>query len=493
MSATPESRRLLLLDADVRTGDPARPRAAALAAVDGRIVAVGDAATARARLGPGAREVGLSGRVVTPGFHDAHTHLDAWARARARLSLAGAATFEDVLARVRARHTALPAGAWLWGEAFAPYSTWSAPIPHRAALDAAAPGRPVVLWTRDLHAGLASKPRAAAPLAPVFADLARFGITCVHDFGDAAAWERLCTLRDAGELTVRVAFAFVRAGFAGGADPVAISAAVRAARAAADERLWPWALKAFADGSLGARTAHLLAPYAGGDDRGLATLTAAELDALSAEAKGLGLTLAVHAIGDAAVRATLDAFTRWDAPARTALRPRVEHAQLVAPADLSRFGAPGVVASMQPTHAASDRAVAERLWGARDREGGYAWRQLEAAGARLAFGSDVPIESADPRLGMHAALTGGDAAAHARGDVPARALSVERALAAFTGGAAWAIGREERLGRLAPGAAADWVVWGSDPFAAQPAEWPGLAIQETWVDGVRVHPRGAAV
>src|SRR5204862_2172915 len=140
------------------------------------------------------------------------------------------------------------------------------------------------------------------------------------------------------------------------------------------------------------------------------------------------------------------------------------------------------------THAASDRALAERLWGARDRDCGYAWRQLEAAGARLAFGSDVPVESADPRLGMHAALTGGDARAHARGDVPARALSVERAFAAFTGGAAWAIGGQDRRGQLAPGTWNDLVGRGREPFTEHGADWDARAIGQTWGHGARVHP-----
>jgi predicted amidohydrolase YtcJ len=528
---TPED--LLLLDADIRTGDAASPRAAALGVRGGRVIALGAPDDVRAALARDARVVALGGRTVTPGFHDAHTHLGLCAAARSRLSLAGAASRADVRGRVAARHAGLAAGAWLRGEELAPFSSWS-DAPDRTDLDAAAPGRPVVLATRDRHAALASSAALAAagvaldardpkdgafgrdatgtltgwlfetarsivavaaaagdeeaPLAPVLRDLLAVGVTCVHDFGDRATWDALVERRDAGNLNVRVAFAFYRGGVGGGADGAAVAKDVRAAQAAADERLWPFALKSFADGSLGARTAHLLAPYEGGADVGLSTLTPRELDAFGAEARGLGVTHAVHAIGDAAVRTTLDAFARWDVQARQRLRPRVEHAQLVAAGDMARFAALGVIASMQPVHGVSDRALATRLWGPRDTAGGYAWNALAAAGARLAFGSDAPIESFDPRLGMHAALTGGDPAAHAAGRTPSRALLLERAMHAATGGAAWAIGREDRLGRLAPGAWADFVVWGRDPFAARAEDWPTLPIDETWVAGRRVHP-----
>jgi predicted amidohydrolase YtcJ len=210
----------------------------------------------------------------------------------------------------------------------------------------------------------------------------------------------------------------------------------------------------------------MLEPFEGTAERGVRTLDDAELDALGASARAHGATLALHAIGDAATRAALDAFARWPAADRQRLRPRIEHAQLVHPADRPRFRELGVIASMQPTHAVSDRKIAAQLWGTRQ---GYAWRQLEDAGAMLALGSDVPIESIDPRLGLRAATTeGGD-----------RTLSFERALHGFTTGAAHAVRREHELGRIAEGFLADFVVWDRDP--AKDGH-----IAQTWVDGVRL-------
>jgi predicted amidohydrolase YtcJ len=150
-----DSADLLILDADIRTGDPAAPRARALAVRDGRIVAIGEAPDVRTALASSAPAVSFAGRTVTPGFHDAHTHLAQCATARARLDLAGADARADVIARVRARHAAQAPGTWIRGEDLAPFSAWSEP-PDRRDLDAAAPDRAIVLTTRDRHAALAS-------------------------------------------------------------------------------------------------------------------------------------------------------------------------------------------------------------------------------------------------------------------------------------------------------------------------------------------------
>ena len=512
---------LVVLDARVRTLDPDAPRANAFAVRDGRVAHVGTPSGARAAA-PHAPVLEGKGRTGTPGFTDAHTHLALWARARARLSLAGAGSLEEALARVAGAHARLAPGARLTGEDVPPFGSWGA-LPRREELDRAAPGRPVVLYGRDRHAawvssaalaaaavtratpdpagGVIARDAAGEPtgllyenalahvagadgaddldaLAGVVERLAELGITSVHDFGDPAAWAALETLRGQGRLGARVAFGFY--GASALPDPSAL---------VADELLWPFAIKGFLDGTLGSRSAWMLEPFADGSGTGIERTDRDAIDQLGEAARARGLSLALHAIGDRATRAALDAFARWPEADRLRLRPRIEHAQLVHPDDLKRFAELGVVASMQPVHAVSDRALAARLWGARDAAGGYAWGQIERAGARLALGSDVPIEDPDPRAGLWAAVTGGDEAAWQRGARPERALLLETAFAAFTRGAAWAIGREDSLGVLATGAHADFVVWEEDPWCVPADRLRALPLASTWVGGRRVWPR----
>ena len=501
---------VVLAGARVRTLDAARPLATIVAAASGRIAYVGDDLPAARAAAPGADVIDLGGRVVTPGLADSHTHVATWARTRERLSLDGLTELEPVLARVREAHARLPAGEPLLGEDVAPFGLF-APAPSRAQLDLAAPGRRVILRGRDHHAAWASSAALAeagvtretedppggrigrdgrgepdgllfenalglldfggelaeGALERALLAAAALGITCVHEFGDASVFAAYRALAQAGLLPVRVAYGEMPARGRPEDEPLAASA---------DERLWVYAHKAFVDGTLGSRTAWMLEPFAGSADTGIPMLDAGALDRLGERARARDVTLALHAIGDAAVRAALDAFARWPAAERARLRPRIEHAQLVHPDDVGRFRALGVIASMQPAHSATDRALARKLWGERDARGGYAWRTLEQAGAVLALGSDAPIEPIDPRVGLWAATTGGSE----------RELSFERALHGFTTGAAWAVRREHDLGRIAPGFLADFTVWGADPWETPPARLRALAIEQTWVGGRRV-------
>jgi predicted amidohydrolase YtcJ len=506
---------LVVVGANVRTLDESRLGATAFAVREGRFTYVGDDAGARSAAGRGAPVLDLGGRTVTPGLTDAHTHVAQWARTRDRLSLAHVTTMDDALARVREAHARLPAGAALLGEDVPPFGAFG-PMPTAAMLEDAARGRVVLLRGRDLHAAWVS-PAALAEagvtratpdppggrlgrdargepdglvyenalrlfgrfaaaddstaLARALGELGALGLTGIHEFGDEAAHGEYLRLRDEGGLPQRVEFGFMRGGD-GIPRPV-------------EGRVRVFAFKGFVDGTLGSRTAWMLEPFAHGGGCGLATMTRAELDALIERALGAGVSVALHAIGDRATREALDGVERLAPADRARLRPRIEHAQLVHPDDLPRFARLGVVASMQPQHAVSDRALAQAAWGERDAQGGYAWRQLEAAGARLAFGSDVPIEPPDPRLGLWAAVTGGDARAAAP---PARALSLERAFRAYTTGAAYAAGRERELGRIAPGYLADFVVWGDDPWAVPAERLRALSVESTWVEGVRIWP-----
>jgi predicted amidohydrolase YtcJ len=207
-----------------------------------------------------------------------------------------------------------------------------------------------------------------------------------------------------------------------------------------------WGVKAFLDGSLGSRTALML------DGSGLSLLPPAELANLARRCAAAGLNVCLHAIGDGAVRRALDALEPL-AGAWSQWRPRIEHAQCVDAADLGRFRACGAIASMQPIHAVSDRELADRIWGARTAHA-YAWRELAQAGAVLAFGSDAPVEPADPLLGLDAAT----AWRHLAGWHPQLALSPAAALRAYSWGPAYAVGMEHDLGRLRAGLLCDLTV-----------------------------------
>jgi predicted amidohydrolase YtcJ len=258
------------------------------------------------------------------------------------------------------------------------------------------------------------------------------------------------------------------------------------------------AIKAYADGALGSRGAALLADYSDEPGRRGLLVTAPErLDEVARQASEKGWQLWIHAIGDRGNRIALDAFRKASGiPAggrgRPATRPRVEHAQVIAPEDLPRFGREGVIASMQPTHATSDMTWAEARLGPERVRGAYAWRTLKKGGARLAGGSDFPVESENPLYGFYAAVTRQDFEGKPAGGWRAsERLSRREALALFTSDAAWAAFEEAWRGKIAPGYAADLTVFRSDPMTARAKDIPKIATVMTIVDGRIVQPPAA--
>jgi len=232
-------------------------------------------------------------------------------------------------------------------------------------------------------------------------------------------------------------------------------------------------------------TALLLDDYQGHPgQRGIAVMSSEEMEALVRRALLHGLAPAIHAIGDAANRLVLDLYARVPRPKD--LRLRLEHAQLLHPRDIPRLAHLGVVASMQPIHAPSDRPIAERLWGARSRFG-YAWRSMLDSGVHLAFGSDCPVETIDPRQGIYAAVE-----RRSPGDVdtlpwyPEQAITVQEAIAAYTRGAAYAVGREHEQGVITPGMRADLTILSHDIMACPPSEILQAKVVMTIVDGTIV-------
>lgn len=528
------ARGLVLTNGRIHTMDPRRPRAEALAAVGDTIVSVGTAsevaAAARAWGRVRFETVDLAGGCAMPGLVDSHVHFAAWALGQERLDLDGVAPKEAALERVRAFAAQLPSGAWVLGRGWNKNLWAGGAFPTRHDLDAVAGGRPVALASKDGHSlwcssralelagvgrdtpdppggeivrepggptGPASggcprsgssggeptgilkedamalvtavlpSPSAEELEQAVRRGIARahaMGLTGVHDMEGADALRAFAALRERGELTLRVVMQVPDAHL-----DHAVGLGLRSGFG--DEWLSLGAMKIFADGALGVQTAAMLEPYEGQPGNyGIATKTPEALAAAFGRAIAGGFSVACHAIGDRANRMVLDALAAHAAASRArGLRHRIEHAQCVHPDDLPRFAALGVVASMQPIHATSDRDNADRYWGARGRYA-YAFRDLLASGAVLAFGSDAPVEPMEPLLGIYAAVT------RQRADepdvppwYPEQCLTAGEAVRAYTAGAAYAAGRETRLGMLAPGMACDVTVVSEDLFGPDPA------------------------
>ena len=472
---------------------------------DGRITALGTSAEIRG-LDPAAPEIDACEATVTPGLTDAHLHFVPWARARRQPDLHGTRSRTEAVARVAEALAALPPGdAPLVGRGW-DESDWSE-APDRVALDAVAPTRPVVLHRHDFHAlwvnsaalraaGVTAATRdpdggrferdhtgepngvvrehavrafhaledRAAPMIDnaLLDDAARalhaHGITTVHDYQrNHDDWQRMHALSRRGHLRVLQMI---------GEEQLRASGALGLAGGAGDARFRTGSLKLFADGTLGSRTAAMLAPY---DDRGglgMKLLAASELRDWVGEAAAAGFSVTIHAIGDGAVRDSLDAIEAHHARlAALPLPPRIEHVQLLDDRDRPRFRALGVIASMQPQHASSDAPVARRAWGTRCSRS-YPWRALLDSGATLAFGSDAPVEPPHVAKGLASAVEriGTDGLPFE----PAQAIPLDAALRAYTQGAARAAGGTLGPGTLEVGAPADLVVWDRDLHRAGP-------------------------
>ena len=501
--------------------------AEALVAADGVVRAVGRAADLT-KAHSGAERIDLRGGLMTAGWHDSHVHFTWWAIQMDQLDLRDEPTIDAALARVTKYARTLPEGAWVLGGRFDKnrWGRW----PTAAELDRATAGRPAALRSRDGHsrwlntaalraAGIDARTadpaggaierdpsgtptgilkenanRLADAVVPpptsddCFAAIERGqreahrrGITAIEDLEQAAAFSAFQRHRDRGDLRLRVAMGIPHATL-----DAAIGLGLRSGLG--DEWVRVGHLKIFTDGALGSQTAALEEPYAGSSDRGLLTIDPQTIGRDVARAAENGVAVAIHAIGDRAVRVALDAI----APTRTthpALRQRVEHVQLLRREDIARFGTLGVIASMQPIHATSDRDLVDRYWGPDRATRAYPWRQLLSAGARLAFGSDAPVEPIDPLLGMHAAV-----ARKRPGDAdrwhPEEALSVDEAIAGYTSGAAYAMNAERERGTLAVGMRCDATVVERDLATTPVDEWPGLEITGTIVGGEVVHSAG---
>ncbi|HEX2646348.1 MAG TPA: amidohydrolase, partial [Candidatus Dormibacteraeota bacterium] len=276
-------------------------------------------------------------------------------------------------------------------------------------------------------------------MARALDDLARLGLTSVHSMDGPRGFGSLQRLHPRGKLPLRVTYNLPLADLAH-----AERMGVRSGWGDAWLRIW--GVKAFLDGSLGSRTAEML------DGSGIPRLGQDDLVDMVRRCVAAELNVCLHAIGDGAVRRAVDALSPQKG-AWSGWRPRVEHAQCISPKDMPRMANSGVIASMQPIHAIADRQIADQMWPAVT-QNAYAWRALEKAGVRLAFGSDAPVETADPLAGIGAATTWRKEA----GWHPELAISRASALRAYTAGAAFAVGLERDLGALRPGKLCDLTV-----------------------------------
>ena len=498
---------MILENGVIRTLDPQLPTARALA-IAGDTIAGGVGVHETALASP--EVVDLGGRCVLPGFTDSHVHFPTWALAQSEIRLESARSLDDALALVAAAEPG-PEGRWVRGFGWRD-AGWPEP-PTKEALDRVTGATPAALVSKDYHSlwlnsaalarangdlqvpgGVVERDAQGEPTGVLREECAwRFrdnhaapgddesvdamrrglklaaarGVTCVHDKdgwrGALGYWQRL---RAETQLTLRVWQSVPH-------EQVDDLAALHIRSGFGDDHLRVGYLKAFMDGALGSQTALML------DGSGVEIMTSAELEQIIRRGAAAGMPVAVHAIGDLANRNALDAFERTRDVWR-GLRPRIEHAQCLAPEDLPRFAELGVAVSAQFSHAPSDRDLADRFWAGNTR-GAYAFRSLIDSDAIVANGSDAPIEELDPWAGICAGIlrTIDDRPAWR----PEQALTLEQAVAATCVTPAWLSGDERRRGRLLPGFLADLVVLDRDPFAVEPAALREVEVVATMVGG----------
>ena len=508
----------------------------ALLVDDGKVVATGTRAVMAERA-DGARVVEGQGRTLLPGLIDAHAHVMGLGTARMQADLSATKSLDEALANVKAFAAANADSAWIVGRGWNQAVWQLGRFPTAKELDAVAGERPVWLERVDGHAAWANStamkragvdrttkdpvggrierdgeghptgifidgamelvtrripPLTAqqntAALDAALAEMASVGLTGVADAGiDAATFALYKRYADQGKLTARI-YAMI-GGTAKDFDALSKGGPLLGY---GKDFLTVRSVKLYADGALGSRGAAMLAPYS--DDAknsGLLFHTPAQMTAMIGKALGKGYQVGVHAIGDHGTRDVLDAFAAaYKEHGGENLRNRVEHAQVVALADIPRFATLKLVASMQPTHATSDMNMAEDRVGRERIAGAYAWRRFLDQGTRIAAGSDFPVEAANPFFGLHAAVTRQDHAGRPQGGWhPDQAMRLKEALRAFTLDAAYAQHAEHSLGTLEAGKHADFILVDRDIFAIEPARLWSTVVLETWVGGKRVYAR----
>lgn len=472
------------------------------------------------------------GKVMVPGMIDAHVHVMGIGFGQLTLDLSDTTSLEDALLKIRAFAEENPGRPWILGRGWNQEKWGLGRFPTAADLDAMVADRPVWLERVDGHAAwgnsLAIQTAGVSAKTPdpaggkiirdakgtptgVFVDKAAqlvekdipaprpedrdlafvkaqevllgYGVTAVADMGTTLAnWNTFRRAGDEGRLQIRIM------SYADGFETLETVAGPEPTVWLYDDKLRMGGIKLYLDGALGSRGAVLKAPYH--DDpgaKGLPLLSPTQLRNLMSRAAMDNFQTAIHAIGDAANAEVLAAIEELSESYKGDRRWRIEHAQIVDPADLPMLGRHGIIASMQPLHQTSDRLMAEARLGPDRLDGAYPWRSVMSVGGRLAFGSDAPVEPADPWAGMAAAISRTDAKGEPFGGwFPQETVSREAALAGFTSDAAFASFAEGRFGRLVPGERADFLLVDRDPLLASPDEIRQTKVIEVWIGGVKV-------
>ncbi len=490
-----------------------------------RLLAAGDPRPARADF-----RVDGHGRAMLPGLIDAHGHVGDLGIGTLQLDLTGTRSLAELQQRLATFGAANPAPRWIIGHGWNQELWPDKRFPTNADLDAVVPNRPVWLARVDEHAAVGNSAAlreagiTAATKAPaggqirqgLFVDAARklveakipptppaqldqglanaqrlflgFGLTTVTDMRTSeAAWNTMRRMGDAGRMQVRVI------SYADGIEPLLSIAGSRPTQWLYGDRLRMVGVKLYADGALGSRGAWLKVPYSDAPGtRGEPFLDDAKLRNLASRAAMDQFQVAVHAIGDAANAQVIGAYEDLARTYGSDRRWRIEHAQILDPADIGRLAKAGIIASMQPTHQTSDDNMAEARLGQQRLAGAYAWRSIAATGAHLAFGSDFPVESPNPFPGIAAAISRADPQGQPPGGWrPEERVSLAQALAGFTREAAYAGFAEDRLGSLDPGHWADFIIVDRDISAVSAVDVAATKVLETWIAGRKVWDRAS--
>ena len=532
---------LIIVNGNVHTMDAASTIAQAVAVSGTTILKVGTTDEIKALAGPATRVIDAQGHTVAPGFNDSHVHFLSGGRSLGDVDLSGLATLAAVQDKIRAFAAGKPADAWIKGRGWL-YTPFTNASPTKAQLDAVVKDHPAVMTCYDGHsvwvnskvlalAGItratkdpvngvivrdaAGEPtghlkesamdliagvlptvtdedRRAALLAAV-AHANQFGVTSIQNAGGTVAEMALFdAAHKAGTLTVR---AYLATSAEGGITQTDVDAMDVAWKHYGDDpTVRTGIVKMFADGVIESKTAAMLAPYVGTRSAGTPNMTAAEMNRIVAMFDKRGWQIQIHAIGDRAIRMSLDAFEAAakanPAPAR-GRRHRLEHIEAISAADITRFGALGVIASQQPIHVAlgdANQAVPKGPWpdpiGPERASRAWAWKSIQAAGGRLTFGSDWPVATLEAGQGIWLAST------RIRAEKAAdQRLSLHEALAGYTTWAAYASFDEQRKGSLVPGMMADLVVLGSDIASGPIAAPTSVTVAATIFNGKVVYEK----
>ncbi len=494
---------------------------------DGRVVKLLGATEARPKAID--YKVDAGGRTLLPGLIDAHGHVMGLGLGIIQLDLTGTRSIGELQQRLRDYAAANRSPRWIVGRGWN-QELWSERrMPTSADLDAVVADRPVWLARVDGHAAVGNSaalkeagitPATKAPAGGtidhgVFVDAARDlvegkipgpvpaqrdralaeaqamllanGLTAVADMGtDIDGWNAMRRMGDSGRLQVRIM------SYAMGIEPMISIAGPKPTPWLYDGKLCMAGVKLYADGALGSRGAWLKAPYHDmPSTRGLSLIDDAKLKNFASRAAMDGFQVAIHAIGDAANAQVIGAFEELAETYKGDRRWRIEHAQVLDVADLPRLAKGGIIASMQPTHQTSDRTMAEARLGPERLAGAYAWQTLARSGARLALGSDFPVELPNPFHGLSAAVSRQGLDGQPEGGWrPEERLTFEQALAGFTRDAAYAGFAEDRIGSLDPGKYADFILVDRDVSQVHPGQLARTVVIETWVGGRKIWSRG---